>query len=91
MGWFKKSEARGTELLGRWRIDPTDTSAVEAFGDATFEFDKRGNLIYIVKEAEKNQVMLMTYRIVGDVVITDQPSHPDPQSTPLQTFDVASS
>jgi hypothetical protein len=25
--------------------------------------------------------MLMTYRVVGDVVITDQPSHPDSQST----------
>jgi hypothetical protein len=81
MGWFRKSEATGTELLGRWMIDPTDTAAVEAFGDAALEFDERGNLIYIIKEAEKDQVILMTYRVVGDVVITDQPSHPDPQST----------
>jgi len=68
-------------LLGRWRIDPTDAEAVEVFGDAALEFDERGNLIYIIMEAEKDQIILMTYRVAGDVVITHQPSHPDPQST----------
>jgi hypothetical protein len=81
MGWLGKKKSTGTDLLGRWRIDPTDEPAVEAFGDAAIEFDERGNLVYIVKEAEKDQIILMTYRVVGDVVITDQPSHPDPQST----------
>ncbi|WP_205478796.1 hypothetical protein [Sphingomonas arenae] len=81
MGWFRKSEATGHELLGRWKVDPTDTAAVEAYGDAALEFDERGNLIYIVKGQEKDQIILLTYRVVGNVLITDQPSHPDRQST----------
>ena len=81
MGWFKKSKAEDVELLGRWAIDPTDQSAVDAFGDVALEFDERGNLIYVIKEAEKDQIILMTYKVVGNELITDQPSHPDPQST----------
>jgi len=87
MRWLRKSKATGTELLGRWRIDPTDAEALDAFGDAALEFDERGNLIYIIKEAEKDQVILMTYRVAGDVIITDQPSHPDPQSTRFKVTD----
>ena len=81
MGWFGKRKPTGMELLGRWTIDPLDTAAVEAFGDAALEFDDRGNLIYIIKGADKDQIILMTYHVVGDAVITDQPSHPNPQST----------
>ena len=81
MGWFTKGGCDPNELLGRWRIDPTDTEAVEAFGDAALEFDERGNLIYAIKEVEKDQIILMTYRVSGNVVITDQPSNPDPQTT----------
>jgi hypothetical protein len=45
------------------------------------EFDDRGNLTYIVKADDKDQVMLMTYRVSGDEIISDQPSAPDPQSS----------
>ena len=81
MGWFRKSAATGASLIGRWRIDPTDEAAVGAFGNASLEFDERGNLIYIVKEGTKDQIILMTYHVIGDTVVTNQPSHPDPQST----------
>jgi hypothetical protein len=44
----------------------------QIFNDAVLEFDERGNLTYIIKEAKKDRVILMTYRVVGDLVITAQ-------------------
>jgi len=81
VSWFSKKSSGDDRLVGRWAIDPTDAAAVEAFGDAVMEFDDKGNLIYIVKADDKDQVMLMTYRVSGDHIITDQPSAPDPQKS----------
>jgi hypothetical protein len=51
------------------------------------EFDDRGNLIYIVKAADKDQVMLMTYHVAGNQIITDQPSAPKPQKSEFSLDD----
>jgi hypothetical protein len=81
VSWFSKKRSVDDRLLGRWSIDQTDTAAVDALGDAVMEFDDRGNLIYIVKTDDTDQVMLMTYRVSGDEIITDQPSAPNPQKS----------
>ncbi len=84
MSWFDRRAKRARDLIGRWAVDPTDVSAEAALGEVILEFDDRGNLIYIIKDDEKDQVILMTYQIDGRRIITDQPSHPSPQATDFE-------
>ena len=72
------------KLLGKWQSDPADSAAIAAYGDASLEFLSNGGLVYRVQSQEKLQVMLLTYRIEGDVLITDQPSSPKEERTRLE-------
>ena len=40
------------------------------------EFRPDGRMAYVVLSGGKTQIMRMTYRVEGDVLITDQPSQP---------------
>ena len=84
MNWFKPSKAEVSTLVGSWRVDPADAASVDALGDVEMEFDKRGNLRYLIKAAETDQIVLMTYEVRGDRIITDQPMHPDPQESKFE-------
>jgi hypothetical protein len=64
-------------LIGTWSIDPTDEAGIKAFGLRTMEFKSNGQLVHSVPEGK----MLLTYRVEGDIIITDQPSHPAEQRT----------
>lgn len=86
MSWFRRKAPEPDKLIGRWRIDPTDTAAVEQMGDVVLEFDDEGNLTYVVRAEARDQLILMTYRIDGDSIVTDQPSSPRPERT---KFDLA--
>lgn len=81
MKWFGKK--LHDPLAGRWVLDPTDALAVAAFGDVVVEFDG-GRLKYEINLPDKKQIMLMTYKVDGDEVVTDQPSHPRPERTKFQ-------
>lgn len=78
---FWKNAGASNPLLGRWAVDPSDAATVHALGDVVMEFEEHGKLRYVIRAVEKDQIILMTYRIEGDHVITDQPSHPNPQTT----------
>jgi hypothetical protein len=58
-------------LIGTWSIDPTDEAGIKAFDRCTMEFKPNGQLIHSVPEGK----MLLSYRVEGDVIISDQPSH----------------
>jgi hypothetical protein len=62
-------------LLGKWRIDPTDEPSIQMYGDIEMDFDARGNLKYAIASDAGQQVMLMTWRVEGNCIVTDQPSH----------------
>ena len=79
MGWFNKAFKNTNGLIGRWVVDPSDQVAVGIYGDVTLEFDDSGNLTYTIKSPANAQIILMTYKVAGDEIITDQPSHPNPQ------------
>jgi hypothetical protein len=64
-------------LVGVWAIDPTDAVGIKAFGRCSMEFKPNGQLVYSVPEGK----MLLTYRVEGDVLVTDQPSHPREERT----------
>lgn len=64
-------------LIGIWRIDPADVSSLEMYGEVRMHFKENRELIYsIFVENNTEQIMFLNYRIEGDMLITDQPSHP---------------
>ena len=88
MSWFRRPKPKTTNpLLGLWRIDHADVAALETLGDVSVEFDDAGNLNYLIHSAAKVEVIIMTYRIDGPTIISDQPSNPNPQRT---AFELAS-
>lgn len=72
------------ELLGKWRLDSSDSVSVKMFGDVSMTFCENGELIYTVHLDNKEQIIFMTYRIEGDKLITDQSSNPNEQLTEFQ-------
>lgn len=81
IGWLRQKHAKDERLIGRWLIDPTDTAAVKAFGQVEIEFDDAGNLNYLINAEDKVEAILLTYRVEGDVLVTNQPSHPHADRT----------
>jgi hypothetical protein len=71
------------QLAGRWVTDPTDQSSLQEYGQATLEFLPDGRLFYTIYRDDKEEVMLLTYVIEGDILITDQPSSPRRRRTPF--------
>ena len=61
-------------LFGRWmgRING------EPVG---MEFRPDGRMAYVILSGNKTQTIRLTYRVEGDVLITDQPSHPREERT----------
>ena len=70
-----------TGLIGIWNSDLNDEATKNSIGDVTINFKVDGSLIYDIREGDKLQRMNMTYRINGDTIISDQPSHPQEQRT----------
>ena len=70
-----------TELVGVWNSDLNDEATKNSIGDVTITFNEDGSLIYDIHEGDKLQRMNMTYRINGDTIISDQPSHRQEQRT----------
>lgn len=81
MSWFRRPPPKGNPLLGKWRTDPADTKALENFGDVGMKFDDAGKLTYVVHGDGGEEPVFMTYSVDGGVMITDQPSHPNPIET----------
>lgn len=68
-------------LVGIWILDKADDSARADLGDVLLEFDEEGNLIYVVRDKETDQIIKLRYQIDGDTIITDQPSAPQTERT----------
>jgi hypothetical protein len=76
--WF--GQKRHDALEGKWAIDPADVEALAEYGNVEMEF-VGGKLRYEIVLADKRQVILMTYRVDGDEIVTTQPSHPKAERT----------
>lgn len=70
------------QLIGIWKSDPEDETALESYGRVTLEFKASGSLIYTIHESDRDNMMLLTFR-EGEpgFIITDQPSAPHPERT----------
>jgi hypothetical protein len=74
----------GRQLIGRWITDPNDVAALKAYGQVTLVFGADGSLRYIVRGENKNEVIILKYRIENDWLITDQLSAPREERTPFK-------
>jgi hypothetical protein len=77
MSWLDR--LRGVEkpdLIGRWVSDPDDASGIAEFGRTTLEFRPSGQLAYTIHAEDRDQIMFLTYRVVGEYLVTDQSSAP---------------
>lgn len=68
-------------LLGTWRTDSSDESSLAEYGDVSMHFEPTGALTYTVHGAISVQILNLTYRVDGTVMITDQPSKPREERT----------
>jgi hypothetical protein len=69
------------EIIGVWITDQNDLVTKNTPGEVTMTFTKDGTLIYDIHDNGKLQRINLTYRINGDFIISDQPSHPQEQIT----------
>lgn len=77
----KMSDSEGGNQIGRWTSDPDDPEAIATYGDVLLDFSRNGALTYKILADGKRQIMLLMYRIEGDVLVTDQPSAPKEERT----------
>jgi 6-phosphogluconolactonase (cycloisomerase 2 family) len=67
-------------LVGCWRLTKADRE-LEMNDPVEMEFKANGELLYCIESGDKWQVMRLTYRIDGDSLVTNQPSHPSEERT----------
>jgi hypothetical protein len=75
------SQTIDNELKGIWKSDLSDELTKSSIGKVTMTFAEEGQLIYDIDAGDKRQIMYLVYRISGDTIISDQPSHPQERRT----------
>jgi hypothetical protein len=71
-------------LIGPWRFEH-GIGQSQDLGDHAMEFSPTGELVYSVLESGSvSGRILLTYRIAGEKLITDQPSAPREESAPFR-------
>ncbi len=68
-------------LVGIWNSDQNDELTKNSIGKVSMTFTEDGQLIYDIDAGDKIQRMNLVYRVIGDTIISDQPSHPQEQRT----------
>jgi len=68
-------------LVGNWHTYPSDATALKEFGSVRLRFEDDGVMAYLIEGDTKDQVILLTYEIDGDELVTDQPSAPRKERT----------
>jgi hypothetical protein len=76
----KESTSLANRLVGRWQLVRAEGS-VELGNVVTATFTPDGKLTYVIHNGDRQQIMNLTYTIVGDKLITDQPSMPKEETT----------
>src|SRR5687767_12067007 len=63
-------------LIGRWRLAVDDLAARRRFGEHALELTAHGDLVQSTVTPGGLTRVLLTWRLEGDVLVTDQPSAP---------------
>jgi hypothetical protein len=67
-------------LLGRWRLLRADAN-LDFAPNARMEFLTGGRLRYAFDAGDHRQVVMLVYRVDGDMLLTDNPASPHARST----------
>ncbi len=68
------------KLIGCWHLVRRD-GEIDAGDAVEMEFFPNGQLTYAIAEGKKWQLSLLTYKVAGDVLVTNQPSAPREERT----------
>jgi len=69
-------------LLGTWKSDYDLSSGLGTSSETTLKFGADGSLTYRIHESDRDQVMLLTFRVEEPgFIVTDQPSSPRQEKT----------
>ena len=68
-------------LVGIWNSDQNDELTKNSIGKVSMTFTEDGQLIYDIDAGDKLQRMNLVYKVSGDTIISDQPSHLQEQRT----------
>ncbi|MBK0379770.1 hypothetical protein [Mucilaginibacter segetis] len=80
---IKRSNA-DNRFLGEWIVDKTDLSTLNEIGNVKMTFTADGKLTYEFKLLDKRQIINLTYDVIGNKIITDQPSHPHTEESDFE-------
>ena len=69
------------QLIGVWHTDPEDVQALESYGRVRLNFTKDRRLVYTIHADGKDEIILLSYRVEGQFLVTDQPSQPNEERT----------
>lgn len=70
-------------LLGRWRLAPDDLAARRRYGEHALELTAHGDLVQSTVTPGGLTRVLLTWRLDGDALVTDQPSAPKIERQPV--------
>jgi hypothetical protein len=73
--------ATAEDLVGKWVSDPEDVGSVLDYDQVSLDFSPNGTLVYAIRTGGKREYIFLTWRIEGDVLVTDQPSAPKQERT----------
>jgi hypothetical protein len=75
------NEKAGEQLIGEWISDPTDSESLRKYGKVSMSFKDDGRLVYRIHTSGETKIMLLTYRVQGETLITNQMSSPQEERT----------
>ena len=84
MGIFKKlfkQDKLDEGLLGTWKSNFKDELTAQELGDVEITFEGDGQMRYTIKSDARDQIMLMTYKTIGNLIISNQASMPKEEET----------
>lgn len=87
MQGFLDDGAARAHVVGSWLLDPHEPCAVVPPGMFAMTFTRAGDLVYSQRWSEGIERIFLTYRIEHGQLVTDQPSDPREQRTPLALDD----
>jgi hypothetical protein len=67
-------------FLGRWKL-LKDEGSMEIGHGVTMTLTEDGKLVYVIHQKDSKQVMNLVFRVEGNHLVTNQPSHPQGEKT----------
>ena len=67
-------------LFGRWSLIKAE-GAIETGDGVTMTFTEDGKLVYVIHQKDSKQIMNLVFRVEGNHLVTNQPTHPQEQRT----------